>query len=243
MSIFPKKEEPPVTPPPETKPAFDQEAMLTKMGELLGTKLSETVSPISQRLEALEQKFAKPKEEPKPTEIPSVMDDEDSAFNTRLGPVVTETVAMKARLIESEVLRELEGEYGDLIPKVREQLKGTDLVSKNGMMVKGVYESYIKNVADMVVGRAAREGGLKRKANSFVFEDSSGSGGRAEGTSGLGQEQRDFLDFSVTIPARNGRPSKKVTRADMLRDQGINIDDPKVLADVMKNYSSLQVIQ
>src|SRR5579859_1136426 len=61
-----------------------------------------------------------PKEYP---EIPSVMDDEDRAFNTRLTPIMAKTLEMEARLAKDDVEREYKKlGFGDLWDENRTEI-------------------------------------------------------------------------------------------------------------------------
>jgi hypothetical protein len=114
------------------------------------------------------------------------MDDEDAAFNTRLTPLMAKTLELEAK----DAKREVEQEYrnlgfGDLWDQNRKDIDAflakAALVTQdeNGQPValRGSPE-FIRNVADMMIGRAAKKGGVKfdGKDNKFFLEDTTGDG-------------------------------------------------------------------
>src|SRR6516225_2273449 len=119
------------------------------MGELL-SPISQKLDSQSERLAALEES-RKPKE-PVNTEIPSVLDDENAAFNSRLTPIAVEHVSLRAMVIEDRVLRELK-DFEEFLPQIRKELANTQV------QVKAMpnYEAYVRNVINMVIGEEARK--------------------------------------------------------------------------------------
>jgi len=114
------------------------------------------------------------------------MDDEDAAFNTRLTPIMAKTLELEAK----DAKREVEQEYrnlgfGDLWDQNRKDIDAflakAALVTQdeNGQpaALRGNPE-FIRNVADMMIGRAAKKGGVKfdGKDNKFFLEDTTGDG-------------------------------------------------------------------
>jgi len=225
-----KKEEPPAVKQEGEKPpqAPSAEELLAKMGELL-SPLSAKMDSFAERLAAAEE-ARKPKE-PVNTEIPSVLDNEDAAFNQRLTPLAVETVNLRSRMIEREVLDELEG-FSEFLPEIRKELASTNV------QVKAMpnYEAYVRNVVDMVVGREARKGGLRRDKQRFVLEDGSSSSDNT-GSSTQSQEDRDFLNFHVTT----GK-GKVVTRGEYLKRIGIDVSNPEELKKVRETWATVQVV-
>jgi hypothetical protein len=143
------------------------------------SKLESSMKPLRDEITALKSAQPAPRTadpEPNASRIPSVMDDEETAFNARLGPLAAQTVLLNARLTETEVLSEISSQgWGHIVPAIREVLsKQTPLQTKAG----DGYRGYVENVAAMLIGRAAREKGLKFDGNkqTFFLEDASSSG-------------------------------------------------------------------
>jgi hypothetical protein len=233
--VWPNKDtktaEPPKT---EEKPpvAPSAEELLAKMGELLGP-IKDWQEKTSTRLDAMEE-ARKPKEPPEePVENVSVLDDENAAFNQRLTPLAIETINLRARMTEREVLDETMSGWQEFLPAVKAELANTQV------QVKAMpnYESYVRNVVDMIVGREARKGGLKRDKSRFVLEDATSvnDNGTLNASS---QEDKDFLNFHVTT----GK-GKVVTRGEYLKRMGIDVSNPDELKKVRESWSKVQVVQ
>jgi hypothetical protein len=225
-----KKEEPPAVKQEGEKPpqAPSAEELLAKMGELL-SPISQKLDSQSERLAALEES-RKPKE-PVNTEIPSVLDDENAAFNSRLTPIAVEHVSLRAMVIEDRVLRELK-DFEEFLPQIRKELANTQV------QVKAMpnYEAYVRNVINMVIGEEARKGGLRRDKQRFVLEDGSSSSDNT-GSSTQSQEDKDFLNFHVTT----GK-GKVVTRGEYLKRIGIDVSNPEELKKVRETWATVQVV-
>jgi hypothetical protein len=119
-------------------------------------------------------------------EIPSVLDDEDGAFNTRLTPIMAKTLEMEARMAKDDVEKEYRQlGFGDLWDENRKEidtfLAKTQLVAPDEKgqpaALRGNPE-YIRNVADMMIGKAVKKGGVKfdGKDKRFFLEDTTGDG-------------------------------------------------------------------
>jgi hypothetical protein len=225
-----KKDDPPQVKTEDSKPpeAPSAEALLAKMGELLNP-FKESIDGMRTRLDAIEES-RKPAPTP-PGEIPSVLDDENAAFNQRLTPLAVETINLRSRMVEREVLDELEG-FSEFIPEIKKELANTSV------QVKAMpnYEAYVRNVVDMIVGREARKGGLRRDKQRFILEDGSSTNDNTGGSS-ASQEDKDFLNFHVTT----GK-GKVVTRGEYLKRIGIDISNPEELKKVRATWDTVQVI-
>src|SRR2546426_8555322 len=160
--------------PPEKTPA-----------ELIAESLkpvTDALTLMKGELDALKVKTT-PKEQ---HEVPSVMDDEDAAFNVRLTPIMARQLEIEARIAKDDVEKEYKTlGFGDLWEENRKGiddfLSSTSLVTQdaNGKPapLRGNPE-YIRNVADMIIGRAVRKGGVKfdGKDKKFFLEDTTGDG-------------------------------------------------------------------
>jgi hypothetical protein len=225
-----KKDDPPQVKTEEKPPeAPSAEALLAKMSELLNP-LKESIDAQGKRMDAYEE-ARRPKEPVTPNETPSVLDDENAAFNARLTPLAVETINLRSRMVEREVLDELEG-FSEFIPEIKKELANTSV------QVKAMpnYEAYVRNVVDMIVGREARKGGLRRDKQRFILEDGSSTNDNTGGSS-ASQEDKDFLNFHVTT----GK-GKVVTRAEYLKRIGIDISNPEELAKVRKTWETMTVV-
>lgn len=228
--MWPNKDNKPEEKKPEEKPQLTGEELLAKMGELLAP-LKTSIDNQAARLSAIEES-RKPKEEPKPTEIPSVLDNEDAAFNTRLTPLALQNVLLQARIIEREVLDEVSADgWAEFLPEIKEELSNTPPQIKASQ----TYDKYIRNVVDMIVGRKSRASGLRRRDRGFVLEDAS-SAPSAEAEKAT-SEDREFLNFKITTSK-----GKVVTRRDFLKSQGIDIENPETLKQVKENWAKVQVV-
>jgi hypothetical protein len=200
----------------------EADAFIAQLTTSFQAKLEETTKPLRDEIAALKSAAA-----PKPPErteeerrIPSVMDDEETAFNARLGPLAAQTVMLNARLTETEVLNEISSQgWGHLIPAIREILnKQTPLQTKAG---EG-YRGYVENVAAMLIGKSARDKGLKFDGNkqTFFLEDASSSGN--PGGNKLRKLEDEANDGKIDI--LHGR-----SVAEWAKNMGIN--DPEALLE------------
>jgi hypothetical protein len=218
--------------PDEVKPpeAPSQDALLAKMAELL-SPLQTSIKEISDRQTAYEAERTR-KPEPVAGDPTSIFEDEGKAFAERIGPLAVETVLMRAKMAQNEIL----GEYSDwqeFFPQIKTELSNAPVSVKADA---AGWERYVRNVADMVIGREGRKSGLKRNNNSFVLESGGGAGDSSNGPS-TSQEDRDWLDFNVRTSK-----GKVVTRREFLKRMGTDTSDPAVLAAAKASWNTLQVV-
>jgi len=117
-------------------------------------------------------------------EVASVLENEDEAFNQRLTPIMAKTLELEAR----EAKRDVEAEYrkagygrlwDDNRKDIDEFLAQAQLVTTNAkgevIPLRGSPE-FIRNVADMMIGRAVKKSGVKvdDKDGKFFLEDATG---------------------------------------------------------------------
>jgi hypothetical protein len=226
-----KKEEKAPEVPPEKKPDFNVDEFFSRMQTVIDP-IKAAVEDTRTRLSAIEES-GKKREESKPTEIASVLDNEDAAFAQRLGPLAIEQVKLNARMVERDILDEMRQQgWEDQIPDVREYLSKVPLTNK----ASPEYEAQVRNVVDMTIGKAARSNGLKRRGNSFILEDANAtpSDPTAQRSS---QEDREFLNYEVTTSK-----GKHVTRKEFLERMGYDLSDPTVLKGIRDNWGKIQVI-
>lgn len=143
--------------------------------EMIAESINSALKPVVDQLGALKQdidalRAPKPPEKPAtPNEIPSVLDDENAAFAQRLTPLYTRQLEFEATIERDRVRHEYEDAgFGDMWRQyqtdIDKQLIATALVQPDGnggvKPLRGDPQ-YIRNVADMILGRAARSGGIK----------------------------------------------------------------------------------
>jgi hypothetical protein len=179
----------------------EADAFVAQLTTSFQNKLEETTKPLRDEIAALKASQPAPRQadpDPNANHIPSVMDDEDTAFNARLGPIAAQTVMLNARMTEAEVLSEISSQgWGHIVPQIREILtKQTPLATKAG---EG-YRGYVENVAAMLIGKAAREKGLKFDGNkqTFFLEDASSSGNQG-GNSKLRRLEEEAQDGKIDL--------------------------------------------
>jgi hypothetical protein len=174
--------------------------------------IAEALTPLTQKLTELGDRFAaleqnvvrRPVVEEQQAERPtvvSVLDDENAAFNQRLGPILLAQYDVAARLARSDVKNEyLKAGYGELWdqyePEINKVLDATPLATAEGKPFRGDPQ-YIRNTVDMIFGREARKAGMRfdGKSRSFFLESSSGGDGSTATpiNDGLTEGQRRLL--------------------------------------------------
>jgi hypothetical protein len=165
----------------------------------LRTSFQEDLKPLQDKLTAQDQRFAdieskltRPAPQPNPdgNKLPTIWDDEDgsAAINARVMPILGETIQLKARMVENDVLNELrEKGWSEYLPDIRKVLADTPITEK----AKPTYENYVRGAVKMVIGDKAMSGGLRRDAqnNRFFIEDGAGGGEGAD--AGVTQQLRE----------------------------------------------------
>lgn len=178
-----KPEEPkPAAGDPEVKPGEKKED-----DKDVATIIAEALKPFGEQFSAMRAELDSLKA-PKPAapgapEIPSVLDDENGAFNARLTPVLAKVYESEAKMVANDVEREYRSAgYGDLWDEnraeINKELEATPLVREVGgkIVAHRGDAAYIRKVADMVIGQAVRKGLLKYdgRDKKFFLEDASG---------------------------------------------------------------------
>lgn len=205
---------------PEVKPGEEVEPEKT-----IADQIAEAVGPLKEHITKLEGELAeakKPKREVAKPEVASVLEDEDAAFNQRLTPILAKQLEIEARIARDDVEREYRQQgFGDLWDNNRKEiekiLSDTDLVrfdveSQRPVPHRG-NPDLIRNVVDMVIGRAARKEGIRysSKDKKFFLEDASSGepsfiSRRAETGAGLTKKQ-------IEAAKRLGIPVEKYKEA------------------------------
>lgn len=206
MSFWDKKETvvDPTNANPDPVPG-DASASQPNPAELIAEALrpfGEQFSQLNQRLSQMEENSRPKPKAIEPQEVTSVYEDENAAFNQRLTPIAMRQLELEARMVKGDIQREYEGlGFGDMwrqyAGEIDQFLSGSPLVAADGKVLRGD-PAYIRNVVDMVLGRAARTKGLKfnGKDQTFFLES---AGGGAEGSAspandGLSDKQRRVFE-------------------------------------------------
>jgi hypothetical protein len=176
---------------PEVKPNGEVKTQEKSPAEMIAESITSALQPVvtqlgefRTKLDAVEAATKKPeKQEPAPGEnvTPSVFDSEDAAFNTRLGPIVAQQLAMEARITYGEVKQEYVAKgYGEMLAQwdgeIQKVLDGSPLVTGDGKRCRGD-KVYIRNVINMVFGEKALASGVKfgGRDRGFFTESAGGS--------------------------------------------------------------------
>jgi hypothetical protein len=190
---------------PEKKPEPTKTSNEKSVAEII----SESLAPFAQKFDKLQQDIDSiknpppPPRKPEPTERISVLDDEDAAFNQRMTPILQSQLELEARINMRDVKSEyVEAGFGAIWSQYEGEivkvLDGTGLVQPDGQggfkKLRGDAQ-YIRNVADMIIGRAAKAGGVKFDGSkkTFFLEDANAGensgNSRAAETEGLTAKQ------------------------------------------------------
>jgi hypothetical protein len=216
---FKKAEEPQMA----NEPNNPEKTPVTPPEKSIAEIISESLSPFREELAAIRRDTEALRQpvEPKrtvPTERISVLDDEDAAFNQRMTPILQSQLELEARMNMKEVKQEyIDAGFGPFWQQneseINRTLEGTALVqadNQGGFKKLRGDAAYIRNVADMIIGRSARSGGVKFDGTkkTFFLEGSNGDGQgaiRAAETEGLTAKQ-------VKLAQRMGIPLDKMKR-------------------------------
>lgn len=210
MSWFPSKEDKNM-PDPELKDKPPEKTQAELIAESVGAALKpymEAQVARDARLDAIEANTRRPAERVEPVENVSVMENEDLAFAQRIGPVMLRQLETEARIARSEVKQEyVAAGYGEAWAEfekgIDEVLNQSPVVGADGKAIRG-NPDYIRNVVDMVFGRAAKKAGIKfgGRERGFFLESAGGGENNVGGgapNDGLTPEQvRAFTKMGLT---------------------------------------------
>jgi hypothetical protein len=183
--------------PPEKTPA-------EIIAESVSAAVTAGLKPISEQIEAQNARFTKLEEQTKPREVKppvtpgeptSVLDDENLAFAQRLTPILARQFEMESTIVRDKIVREyMTSGYGDLVTQFEGEintiLDSAPLVTNEGKPFRGDPQ-YVRNVIDMVLGRAARKAGMRfdGKSKGFFLEPANGSANDSTRESGDGMTE------------------------------------------------------
>jgi hypothetical protein len=192
------EEKPEVNPEPPKAPEKSPAELIAEALQ----PLSQQLAQMRDKLDLIEQNSVKKPDPVQQREVTSVLDNEDMAFSQRLTPVVMRQLELEARVVKNDIKREYaDAGFGDMWreyeKQINESLDAAPLVTADGQPLRG-NPNYIRNVVDMVFGRAAREKGMRFDGkNKSFFLESAGSGGGGQQTpvdDGFSESQRKALN-------------------------------------------------
>lgn len=176
---------------------------IEKIGVSLDAKLKAAVGPLSEKVNAWDDRWKKLEEAASGDDSGGdgggVNDDSlteeqkrERARDLKERKLLALSIATNARITESEILAEVREKFPEFETKIKEIYANTP-IERKGM---ADYAAYCRNVMKMVVGEAALAGGLRynTEKKEFFLENAAGSG---DG------ETHDFLaqDMAWTDPA------------------------------------------
>lgn len=158
------------TPPPEEK-KDDQSALL----DAFAAKIEEKFKPLADTVSELKAEWSAIKEEAvKPPVTPSdeLTAEQKQAQNNQA--LLAMNVQTRAMIIEQNCLNALSGDWAHLKPQLLEMFAKTAIEVKANPR----YEAMCIDAIDMLVGREAKKGGLRRdNSGRFFLEDASAKTG------------------------------------------------------------------
>ncbi len=217
---------------PENKPAVDPANANPESGpdpakpaeKSPAEILAEALRPLSDKLDSfnteltsLKESIAKPTPKPvEPGQPLSVFDDENAAFAARMTPLFARQLELESRVVYNDIKTEyIRAGFEDLWTKYESEIKqvidNSPLVTADGKPQRGDPQ-YVRNVVDMVLGRAARAAGMRfdGKTKGFFLEPAGGDAGSApkpEGD-GLTDAQRKVME-RMGISPEKGKDTMK----------------------------------
>jgi hypothetical protein len=177
-------------------------------------RITERFTALDGRMNTVEQQTAKPVARVENPETPSVFENEDGAFASRVGPIAARQLELEARMVKAEVKAEyVAAGFGEMWSKfehdITGQLDASALVQPDGgggvKALRGD-PGYVRNVVDMILGRALRAKGIKFDGGKdrFFLEDAGGSGNAGPSAEALAAE--GFTNDQLRVIRRMGIP-------------------------------------
>lgn len=205
---------------PNDQEKAEMDAFIEKIGVSFDAKLDAKLKPITDDVAGIKTKWetlekdsttqlTEEEERARREREAGMTDEEKRSLNEK--KLLAVTILTNARLTESEILGEVSAQgFAEFLPKIREHLTATDISVKG----QANYGNYVRNVVDMVIGAAARNGGLKfdGSGKKFFLEDAAASG----------TNETTVLGRDLNWTDRNG---KVVSGAEQLARLGINQKD------------------
>jgi hypothetical protein len=209
--MWPKKPETtdPTNANPDTAPPEKSAAeLIAESLKPLTDSFTTLQKNLDDRLAALEQNTRKPEPTREPVTATSVLENEDVAFAQRLTPIMARQLELESRIVYSDIQREYaRAGFGELWEQHEKEigtiLDQSALVTAEGKPLRGDPQ-YIRNVADMVFGKAARSAGMRfdSKSKSFFIESATGRSDANPSAvpDGLNDKQRHIMNRMGITP-------------------------------------------
>jgi hypothetical protein len=187
MGWLDKKEEKKTEVPAE-KTAENKEPTQDEMLAKLRTSFEEVIKPMREKIDSYETRFnsieeqtRKPAPKVENTEIPSVLDDEDGAFRTRLNPLISTVSQISGQMVEDRVVADITAQgWGELVPDLRKTLATIHPNYK----ADPNYETSVRKIAFGMIGERAVSKGLKADPDKKTYFFAEDAGGQAATSSG-----------------------------------------------------------
>lgn len=195
----------------------EQTAFFGKIGELVKNEMkpvADTVADLQGKWKKLEESAAADEHDNDNNDDANLTEEEKRRKNDEIEKrkILALSIMTNARITENEVLQEVHTKFPEYESKIREYFANTPIERKG----QADYAAYCQNIVDMVLGKAARAGGLRYDTSNkrFFLEDASG---------GDGKENYDFLASDVTW--QDPRSGKIVTGREQLAKLGITPEE------------------
>lgn len=210
---------------PEAPVVTPGEPPAKTQAELIAESVAAAMKPFADGMAALNQRVGevadqtrRPAAPAEPMALSSVFDDENAAFQQRMGPLLVNQLTLSAKMAKDEVRREYERKgFGDVWQQFEQEidsvLDASALVDTTGRELRGS-KDYIRNTVDMIFGRAAVKAGVRfdGKKSTFFLE---GAGGGTEVSAGgavndglTEQQRRAAAKWGMTVEQMKGAKDK-----------------------------------
>ena len=174
-------------PPEQSKSEAD--ALVERFAAVIDEKIKpfgETVNSLKTKWDAIEAEAAKGNDPP--PRDPATITDEEKAAN-REKALFALSVQSNARVTEMECLQGVSAQWAHLIPQLKQMFAETDI----NLKARPDYAQRCENCVNVLIGRAARQGGVRSDASGkfFIEESASKTGGEDSPISELPAWQSD----------------------------------------------------
>lgn len=198
----------------EDQSKAEADALVERFAALIDEKnkpLNDTITALKSKWDAIEAEATK---ETPPARDPATIPEEEKAAN-REKALFALTVQANARITESECISTISSQWSHLIPELKRMFAETDI----NLKARPDYAQRCENCVNVLIGQAARKGGVRSDGSGkFYIEDSA---------SKTGGEDSPLND----IPTWQG-DDRVESASDTLRKLKI---DPKKFSEDFKN--------
>jgi hypothetical protein len=202
-----------------TEEGGEPKALEKTPAELIAESLGVALKPLMDKMGEQDARFTKLEEQTRPRETKSpvtqgeptsVLDDENLAFAQRLTPLLARQFELESRIVRNDIKTEYHGAgYGELWSQFEAEinsiLDAAPLVTTEGKPFRGDPQ-YVRNVVDMIMGRAAKKAGMRfdGKSKGFFLEPAGGHANDSAAPTADG-----MTDGQRKVFARMGVPKEK----------------------------------